>query len=978
MDSTAASQDSTEDLQWCTGCSMRKPLSLFKKGASTAKTCAGCRGRPSQVKKKPKITSNSTVDDNDPADSLLDLPLVSFSDFIRTIESVQGIHSFAAQVSLKEEQLGNTSRAKADHIASSVWNATGLRFIYHKTYSHRNTPSANVVYHCAQQAKRQHKSTASARDKGQMHTFDCKGWLRITVFDDAKSALVRLQHEDDHILYDGSDVPSNVKDYVEKNFKMSTNALWSEILQSYPNPLFKRRSIASIAADVRRSQWCRDPDELKSARIILEESKAHSLWSICEANLPTVDGYSGIAFSLPDVLQRFGGTVREVSLDSAWNTNGSRYELYALLGEVYGSGCPLGFLLLQSPQKGDAGVKEDYILCFLEHFKTKYALDPLFTLSDKDLSEINAFLKAFPSSKHQLCFWHCLRAVKQRLSILRRPPKFYDVTKTRNEFGDEIDKNFVPVGQVNEADRVDFPMVEQALPRVTVRLQGVLQNTAPPKPRLVIRINGLTRDINPDSENPTVESGYESAEIQDNDEEDGYCQDPDYSALFDFNNTDDEYGPDWMFDESEKPSKDPLYVFCPAPHRKQLLHLFTRHFCQHPLFPERLEEDGWTADQIRRNAVIEMYRFCYQRGLREVWGYMWTSWYSPKMWKLWARSTQANLLSRLRTTMNVENFWKQLKHDNLHHILHPRLDQLVWILINEVVPTYGVRIQELKMTMRLGTSRSLSPFQKSFKKDWNTLSKQKIPSPNKYTTHIHTWTCNCGQQKYNAHCLCKHLVQAVSAPLPIFFQQVIQRRVHPFYRHPMLVPKGHEYGQYTKVEDGSITEGDDQDWTGDVSQLSGGAWREIVSDASLGKRRHSSAFSNEASTRPPSPEYNVPADVELTSDAFSGRSSSPIDYDGSDNEQELEKYVGSAEDMIQNLRRAADLIEAQLPYRNFPWLKALNDGKLGKEAHHFVADIAGFEDSHGVRPTTWASSSSKAAKRVERNTLGYQVQRMNE
>ncbi|THV01357.1 hypothetical protein K435DRAFT_565736, partial [Dendrothele bispora CBS 962.96] len=131
--------------------------------------------------------------------------------------------------------------------------------------------------------------------------------------------------------------------------------------------------------------------------------------------------------------------------------------------------------------------------------------------------------------------------------------------------------------------------------------------------------------------------------------------------------------------------------FCPAPHRKQLLHLFTRHFCQHPLLPERLEADCWTAEQIRRNAVMEMYNFCFQRGLREVWGYMWTSWYSPKMWELWARSTNSQLLSRLRTTMNVENFWKQLKHDNLHHILHPRLDQLVWILIHEVTPSYLTR-----------------------------------------------------------------------------------------------------------------------------------------------------------------------------------------------------------------------------------------------------------------------------------------------
>jgi hypothetical protein len=127
---------------------------------------------------------------------------------------------------------------------------------------------------------------------------------------------------------------------------------------------------------------------------------------------------------------------------------------------VYGSGCPLGYLLLQSPKSGDEGVKEQYIHAFLEHFKKQYMLSPSFTHSDKDPSEINAFLKAFPSAKHQLCFWHCLRAVKQRLSILRRHPRFYNVTEARNEFGDAIDKHFVPVGQVNESERiVSFSMI---------------------------------------------------------------------------------------------------------------------------------------------------------------------------------------------------------------------------------------------------------------------------------------------------------------------------------------------------------------------------------------------------------------------------------------------------------------------------------------------------------------------------------------
>jgi hypothetical protein len=127
------------------------------------------------------------------------------------------------------------------------------------------------------------------------------------------------------------------------------------------------------------------------------------------------------------------------------NTNGSRYEVYTILGEVYGSGMPLGYLLIQS-NGGEKGGKERYISQFLDYLKKTWDIRACFTLTDKDWSEIKAFLAKFPDAKHQLCFWHCLRAIKTRLSILRRAPAFYNVKEAMEEFS-WIDELFVPVGQ---------------------------------------------------------------------------------------------------------------------------------------------------------------------------------------------------------------------------------------------------------------------------------------------------------------------------------------------------------------------------------------------------------------------------------------------------------------------------------------------------------------------------------------------------
>lgn len=138
-------------------------------------------------------------------------------------------------------------------------------------------------------------------------------------------------------------------------------------------------------------------------------------------------------------------------MGSLGNANKSQFEVYALLGEVYGSGCPLGYLLIQS-NNGDAGEKEKYIQTLLDHFCTTWEMHVLETLSDKDITEINAFLAKMPA-KHQLCFWHCLRAIKICLATLARHPAYYNADEAFHEFN-WIDCWFAPVNQMSEHEAV--------------------------------------------------------------------------------------------------------------------------------------------------------------------------------------------------------------------------------------------------------------------------------------------------------------------------------------------------------------------------------------------------------------------------------------------------------------------------------------------------------------------------------------------
>jgi hypothetical protein len=407
-------------------------------------------------------------------------------------------------------------------------------------------------------------------------------------------------------------------------------------------------------------------------------------------------------------------------------------------------------------------------------------------------------------------------------------------------------------------------VAQNSIPHLRIRLNGVLQHlTVPPRERLTIRIratNTASAAVNADSpprsevgdmDHNDMRGSHDAAHDAENgssEDEFGVGEGGDLVDKVDNfldkddsdSETDQEDAPDWFF-EGDTKSADPDYVFCPAPHRRQTLHLFTKHFCQHPLFPEH---DGVkTAECIRKDAVMEMYQFCYQRGLREVWGYLWNFWYSLKMWKLWARST-SELVSRLRTTMGVENFWHQLKHDFLHHFVRPRLDQLVWILINNVTPTYMARAELLEDTHRLGRLKPLTTYQKAFKKSWKALAKLPV-SGRCYDTNVAQWTCKCGRQKYHCHHLCKHLVQAVKPPPASFWHSIIRRRTTPIYRHPLLVQIG-EDGQlepmdspaFHNPDNGSITDGDDHIWLGDKDVLEGGGgWRDLTSERMRSSKR---------------------------------------------------------------------------------------------------------------------------------------------
>ncbi len=74
---------------------------------------------------------------------------------------------------------------------------------------------------------------------------------------------------------------------------------------------------------------------------------------------------------------------------------------------------------------------------------------------------------------------------------------------------------------------------------------------------------------------------------------------------------------------------------------------------------------------------------------------MWNEWYSQERWILWFRAGCNDKISILKTNMFVEAHWKVLKRDFLYKFFHPRMDLVVFIIMEQVILHQQRRFEQI-------------------------------------------------------------------------------------------------------------------------------------------------------------------------------------------------------------------------------------------------------------------------------------------
>ncbi|KAK7456463.1 hypothetical protein VKT23_010712 [Stygiomarasmius scandens] len=593
--------------------------------------------------------------------------------------------------------------------AKEVWNATTYRLVVHD--HHPLKTGHRTRYYCSQDAdwKKAPKPKTGEREHVGMKRYTCESNAMIS----AKSApkdktktlvTIRFRHGQNHQAYYDVELPRQAIETIRDNLDHCTpNSLVPVIQWDFPN--VTAAQIYRAWSTMSEELWKRDPDQMTSAKMLLEELGD----DVDVLETVTADGVEQLAWTMKKVIEPLRGMTVEVALDATYNTNSRHLELYSVMAEHDNAGFPISYCLLSTAESMDQQKRTKALTTWASQLRDKYGVNPRFIHLDKDMAEIGMARDVWSHAKIQLCLWHLRRAVRECLAKPKLSTTPYNPLRAHLEFN-FVDINFCPF---TPADTEESEGGKDYYHPVINNNGPVVTNKRPGPNSVRIRLPG--------SQDPSaVQAGTSVPSAND--------PPPTKMSLptgVIFNLLPPTLQVDRKPTTHSVPSSTPdsRRTFCPQEHREKILELMVNHLHAHMIIP------GYSAPSgkgIRTWAVEQMYRYCVEHDLREVWAYLWENWYRPGRWDLWARSTVEEI-PRLKTTMIMESHWRRIKEDFLHHFHKPRLDLLVWILVVKLAPSYYRRLDLLLHPV--GRYRDLCSWRKAFKREWRRCEKTPITYP---------------------------------------------------------------------------------------------------------------------------------------------------------------------------------------------------------------------------------------------------------
>lgn len=332
-----------------------------------------------------------------------------------------------------------------------------------------------------------------------------------------------------------------------------------------------------------------------------------------------------------------------------------------MLGEYDNAGFPLAYCLLSTATAIDQGKRTKALSIWAKCLRDGYGIHPIFAHVDKDMAEIGC-LKEVWKTKISLCWWHLRRAVRTRLANCKLATTPYNVERACAEYS-FINRDFKPAGKktdpgdyeggLPEPDMQAAPpacqpqsAVPPPLPSTDPDAANILRIKIPvvkqPPPPPVLSPNP---PLSPVPNPPVAPSMANTFTLGRDRVERLMIRVPATQPLVEPSGK-----PEEEVNSDDETTTGTRRTFCSTLYRDTIITMMEKHFCAHPLIPGYAPP---SREGIRRWAVQQMYLFCVENELPEVWAYLWENWYRSGRWNLWARSAHDEI-PILKTTMMVE------------------------------------------------------------------------------------------------------------------------------------------------------------------------------------------------------------------------------------------------------------------------------------------------------------------------------------
>ncbi|KAG6847469.1 hypothetical protein H0H93_007956 [Arthromyces matolae] len=633
---------------------------------------------------------------------------------------------------------------------------------------------------------------ARRRENAGMKRYPCRSRLLISCRDDNGDTFVSviLEHHKKHVHYVDVSMPPPALEMIREHMEWLTPvAMVEKVRESYPSVTSKQ--IYTAWRELSQVFWRRDDLQLPSAKKLLAEFPEEvEVFDITD--LP--EGVEMVAWSMKKIAAPLKGRIAEIGLDATYNTNSRHLELYSIMAEHDNAGYPLSYCLLSTATAIDQGKRTKALTAWATNLRDTLGLQPSFAHVDKDMAEIGALRRVW-NAKISLCWWHLRRAVRTQLGKGKMTTTPYDPMQAAHEF-QFIDPKFVPRSKPN------FDEYEGGMPDSTSKATYPAPLLTQPSDIPSIRIPPTqTQPTSKIAMAPRPKVDLKKSDVSGGRLVISLTQGPVNKTTTPMPTEDEEESEN---DDDENKRR----TFCPAIYREPIIKMMEKHYCAHPLLPAYSHP---SSGGIRKWAVQQVYNFCVEHDLPEVWAYLWGNWYRDGRWELWARSFNDKEIPVLKTTMILESHWRRIKHDFLHHFHLPRCDLLVWILITKLAPSYYRKLAQA--LVETGRYRELPSWRKGFKKIWRKLEKTSITEPMNDAYRP-------DNQKWSIH----------RVP-PVFFLEAKRSRTIPIWKHKSLISNGRFEGDGDSDKDGGETGAygdEDGDKDGDGSGSDEDSDREVV------------------------------------------------------------------------------------------------------------------------------------------------------